>query len=398
MVIIDGKQRRANRLAARSRYALYALNFLLALHLGAVSYYMSSFLVSRGVPQEFIGVLYAAGSMLTLAGIAFAPFLLRKYGNYTNILSLGLIELLAFVGFVFLDNLFAIFALFLVTFIAPTLIAFSLDIFLEDSSKDEKDTSGTRGMFLTIASLAWVGAPFLGGFLVSGEHYANLFAVSALLLVPFIFLAASQLEYFKDPKYIQLDIPNFMSSLVKNANLRNIFVASFLLRFFYGIMVIYFPLYLHGELGIPLSEVGIIIAVAISAFAILEMPIGKLEDLYWGEKEVLIIGFAIIAIATGTLSFLATTSVLIWVMITFATRVGAALIEVSTEGYFFKQVEADDTDDVSAFRMLYPLAYIVSPLFGTVILFFIPLQYLFLATGIIMLSGVVFAGWLQDTK
>lgn len=398
MVIVHGGQRRSAALAAQSRYALYALNFVFAFHLAVVSYYMSTFLVDRGFPQEFVGLLYAVGSILTLVSITFAPKLLKQYGNYTNILALGLLELLAFVGFIFLDHLALIFAIFLIAFIVPTLIAFSLDIFLEGSTRGESNTSGIRGIFLTIGSSAWIGAPLLGGFVVGDDNFERLFIVAALIFLPFIFLAAAQLEHFRDPKYVQLNIPKFLTSLKKNRNLRGVFAASFLLRFFYGIMVIYLPLYIHGTLGMPLSSIGIIIATATMAFVLLEIPLGKLADLYWGEKEILILGFAVIAVTTGALSFLMTTSVLTWALMMFATRIGAAMIEISTEGYFFKQVEADDADDVSAFRMLYPLAYIISPVFGTVILFFIPLQFIFLATAIVMLSGISFAAILKDTK
>jgi len=398
MVIVHGKRRRFAALAAQSRYALYALNFFFALHLALVSYYVSTFLVDRGFPQQFVGLLYAVGSMLALTSIAFAPKLLRRFGNYTNILALGLFELLAFLGFIFVDNLPFVFFIFLFSFITPTLIGFSLDIFLEGATKGETDTSGIRGIFLTISAIAWVGAPLAGGFIASGDNFERLFAVSALALVPFIFLAASQLERFRDPKYIQLNIPKFLGSLKHNKNIRNIFVASFLLRFFYGIMVVYFPLYIHNTLGMPLSDLGIIIAIAVTAFVFLEIPLGKLADLYWGEKEILILGFTLIAVATGALSFIATTSVVTWVLIMFVTRIGAAMIEVSTEGYFFKQVGPNDTDDVSAFRMLYPLAYIVSPLFGTILLFFIPLQFLFLSTAFVLISGVLFASALRDTK
>lgn len=398
MVIVHGKQRRAQTFAAHSRHTLYALNFLFSLHLAIVAYYMSTFLVARGFPESFVGMLYAAGSMLTLLAIAFAPHLLKKYGNYTNLLALGLLEILAFIGFVFIQNAAVLFLLFLVAFIVPTLIAFSLDIFLEGYTKGESNTSGIRGAFLTIASAAWVAAPLLGGYVVGEDNFSNLFIVATLIFVPFIFIAAKELEHFRDPKYVQLNVPKFASTLKRDRNLRNIFVGQFLLRFFYSIMVIYFPLYVHGVLGMPLSAIGVIIAVAALAFVFLEIPLGKLEDSLWGEKEVLILGFVVIAGTTAALSFITSTSVILWAALMFATRVGAAMIEVSTEGYFFKHVEANDADDVSAFRMLYPLAYIVSPLIGTVALLFIPLQFIFVLTAVVMLSGVWFASFLQDTK
>ena len=397
MVIVHDKYRRAVR-AAHARHTLYALNFIFSLHTALVAYYLSTFLVARGFSQEFVGLLYAFGSVLTLLSLTFAPQLLQRFGNYTNMLALGLMELLAFIGFIILDNRLLLLVVFLITFIIPTLIAFSLDIFLEGATKTERVTSGVRGIFLSISSAAWVGAPFVGGLIAEGDNYTLLFTTAALIFVPFIFLAASQLEHFRDPRYVQLHIASLLKTLTGNVDLRGVFIASFLLRFFSGIMVVYFPLYLHGTLGMPLSDVGIIIAFAITAFVLLEVPLGKLADQYWGEKEIMTIGLAILAIATGVFSLLGTTSVLVWALIAFISRVGAAMVEVTTEGYFFKHVDARDTDEVSAFRMLLPLAYIVSPLFGTAVLLFFPLQFIFIATGGILMLGIVPVAHLKDTK
>ncbi len=357
---------------------------------------MSTFMVSRGFPHEFIGLLYAVGSMVTLLAIANVSFLLKKFGNYTNLLVLGIIEVLAFIGFALIDNLVLLFFIFLIAFLVPALIAFSLDIFLE-STTEEEDTGGIRGIFLTFATIAWIGAPVLGGFIVGENNYKLLFIIAALVFVPFIFLAGSQLKHFKDPKYSQLDVSNFMTSLIRRVDLRNVFLSQFLLRFFFGIMVIYLPIYIHNTLGMPLSSIGIIIASATLAFLLLEIPLGKLADSVFGEKEILILGFVVITITTSALTFLDTTSVLIWSLAMFSTRIGAAMIEISSEGYFFKHVDAGDSDEVSAFRMLSPIAYIVSPLFGTLMLIFLPIQFIFLATALVMATGVLFAAKLKDT-
>lgn len=399
-MLISLRRHRATEkiLATRSRYTLYILNFVFSLHLALVSYFMSTFLVARGVSQEYVGLIYATGSLLTLFVFLYAPILLRKYGNYSNILVLGLIEVLIFFGLAFASTLPVLIVLFLAAFIVPTLISFSLDIFLEGATKDEETTSGVRGLFLTIANIAWVGAPLVGGFMVGTNDFTLLFISAAVVFIPFIFIAAATLDNFKDPKYTPLHIFRFLKTLRKNANLRNIFGAQFLLRFFYGSMVIYFPLYIYSVLKMPLSSVGIMIAFSTIAYVLLEVPLGKLEDSLWGEKEVLVIGFALITFTTAALSFMHTSSLALWIIAIFATRIGAAMIEVSSEGYFFKQVDASNANDVSAFRMLPPIAYIASPLFGTLILLMFPLQWIFLALAIIMSTGILFSGALQDTK
>tara|TARA_B100000745_G_scaffold219274_1_gene146001 strand:- start:12648 stop:13844 length:1197 start_codon:yes stop_codon:yes gene_type:complete len=398
MVIVHGKRRREKALAQQNRFTLYILNFIFAMHLALVSYFMSPFLIDRGFPKEFIGLLYSAGSIITLLAIAYAPHLLSKYGNYTNMLVLGLLESLAFIGLAYTTSLPVLFILFMTIFVVPALIAFSLDIFLEGATRTEGSTGGIRGIFLTVASIAWVAAPIIGGFVVGNGNYAFLFIAAALVFSPFIFIAAARLDDFKDPKYVQLDVAKFMLSLRTNADLRSVFAAQFLLRFFYGIMTIYLPLYVHTVLGMPLSSIGLIIGIGTLAFVLLEIPLGKLQDTLWGEKEVLVLGFLVISTTTGIISFLNAPSLLLIIAIIFATRIGAAMIEMGSEGYFFKHVEADDADDVSAFRMLFPLAYIISPLFGTVMLFFLPLPFIFLGTAILLLSGVLFAAELRDTN
>lgn len=397
MIIVKEKRARAT-LLAQSRYAIYALNFLLTLHVAMVSYYLSPFLVSRGIPEQFVGLVFAVGSMVALFAIAYAPYFLKRQGNYTNLLTLGLLQLLAFLSLVFAGSTPLIIALFLIVFVAPTLVSFSLDIFLEGTVEDESKTSGMRSIFLTAANFAWLAAPIIGGFLVVNDIFDNLFVIAALIFVPFIFLAASQLEYFRDPKYKELNVARFITTLRRSKNFRGVFVAQFLLRFFFGTLIVYLPLYAHKTLGMPLSEFGIILSFGMIAYLLLEIPLGKIMDASWGEKEVLIIGLAVLALTTASISFIVTTSLVLWGAVMFATRIGAAMVEVSSEGYFFKHVDANDADVVSAFRMLYPLAYIISPLIGTMLLFVVPLQFIFVIAGVIILGGIWFVAPIQDTK
>lgn len=397
MVIIHGTRRRERMLARQSRATLYTLNFLFTLHIALVSYYISTFLVERGFPQEFVGVLYAVGSIIMLAAIAYAPHLLRVYGNYTNLLVLGSIEFLVYIALSYITYLPGLFFLFIIGLVVPTLIAYSLDIFLEKST-EAGHTSGIRGVFLSIAAAAWILAPVLGGFLIERGGYTLLFTVAAAIFSPFILLAASRLHHFIDPQYKELSIKGIMRKLTRDIDLRNIFVIQFLFRMFYAIMFVYFPLYVHGTLGMPLSHIGIMIAVGSIAFLLIEIPLGKLQDAYWGEKEVLIVGSVVIGLSTIGFSFIASPSLWVWLPVLFCTRVGAAMLEVGSEGYFFKHTKTDSSDEVSAFRMLYPLSYIIGPVFGTVLLFFVPLQYVFTAMGAIMLLGVLAASALRDTK
>ncbi|MDP2650192.1 MAG: MFS transporter, partial [bacterium] len=362
--------------------------FILFLHFAVIAYFTSTFLATFGISEDYVGVLYAAGSVITLFGLAFAPFLLSRIGNYASILLLAFVDLFALVGLIYVRDIAWLIPIFMLALITPPLIAYSLDIFLENEIKNEAKTGWIRGVFLTMASIAVAGGPFLGGFFAADENFARLFAMSGIIFIPFVLIVAFFLQSFRDPKYKHFHIQKVWNTLAYDKNMRGSFAVQFLLRFFYGIMVVYTPLYLHTVLHMPIQDVGIVIAIALIAFVLLEAPLGRLEDTRWGEKEALVVGFIILAVATAALSFVATASVALWAALLFLTRIGAAIVEVSSEGYFFKHVGGDDTDDVSAFRMIYPFAYVMSALFGSITLAFLPFNMLFATVALVLLLGI----------
>jgi MFS family permease len=167
---------------------------------------------------------------------------------------------------------------------------------------------------------------------------------------------------------------------------------------FYGFMVIYTPLYLEKYIGFAWSEIGIIFTIMLLPFVIFELPVGELADDKYGEKEFMTIGFAIMGLFTLVISFITVKSFWLWAIILFITRIGASLVEVSTESYFFKKVNKKRTDVVSLFRISRPLALVIAPVIATVAFGFIPFKYIFIIVGSIMIVGTHYSLALRDTK
>ena len=170
------------------------------------------------------------------------------------------------------------------------------------------------------------------------------------------------------------------------------------MRIFFAIMIIYTPMYLLNHIGFSFSEMGIILTVAMLAYLLLEYPLGKIADKRFGEKEILTVGFIILSITTMIISFVTGTSLVLWAIIMFSTRVGAAMIESMSETYFFKKTNSSDADVLSFFRTAGPIAYLIAPTLGSIFLIFFDLKYIFLATGIIMLVGLKFSLAIKDTN
>jgi MFS family permease len=380
------------------RWGLYLLNFLFFLQWSLAMYFNAAFLSARGIPTAYIGFVFAASSSLGALLLLSAPFILERIGNYRMFARTMLILGIGAFILAFTYNPVTITALFIAITSVFFLLAYSLDMFLEAATPVEEATGGVRAIFLTMANSAIAIAPFIAGkMLITGE-FGYLYLAMALMTLPILFVANRVLKRFTIPPIIRIEWQNAIRTILRARNLRNIFVVQFLLRFFFAIMVVYLPLLLTDHIGFTLSQMGLILSIMLVPFVLIEIPLGRLADTKWGEKEALITGFCILIIPTALLSFLSAPLVPLWAAVLFATRVGAAAVDVMSETYFFKQVDGDDTSVVSAFRILYPLAFVAAPLLAAVFLFFFPLQMLFAALAAVMLLGLPAAFAIQDTR
>lgn len=377
-------------------YVIYFLNFLLAFSIALPTYINSTFLEGF-TSEKTVGLIYTIASFLTLIVIANYTSILRKFTNYTTIAFLLFSQIALLLGLITLQTFAFIAPIFILYLTAIPLIRFNLDVFLESYSSDEA-TGGIRGIFLTSANLAWVVAPAIAGFILTNGDYWKIYTVAAFLLIPILFITHLYLRKFQDPAYDRVPFWGTLKEIWRRKNVYRIFMANLLLWFFYAWMVIYMPIYLHQHLGFEWSQLGIMFTMMLLPFILVQLPAGRLADKKWGEKEFLTIGFVIIAISSGLLAFISSTSFWVWTVALFATRIGASLIEVMTESYFFKKIDSTDTHILGVFRNTRAIAYIVAPIMASVFLSFFEYRFLFLALGIIMLLGLRYSLTLKDTR
>lgn len=380
--------------------ALYSAIVLLSLHWATVMYVNSSYL-EQFSEKSTIGVLYTVSALLTIGVFLFITQILERTGNYKLSLLLSVLEFFVLLGMAFAPHpLLAIF-LFLIHQAIVPLILFNLDVFMEELIGDEENsTGGRRGLYLGIMSFAGAVAPLAGGFLVNNDSlgFAPAYIASALLVLPFIYVIARYFRTFQDGTYHHLAISRTLKSFWGKKDIRNVFFAHFLLHFFFAWMVIYTPLYLATEIGLAWSEIGIILFAGLMAYVFIEYPVGVIADTYFGEKEMMGLGLLIMAVSTSWLAFITTTAILIWIVAMFLTRVGASLLETTTESYFFKHTKGTDANVIGVFRITRPLAYVIGAPLGTLTLLLLPFNFIFFVLGIAMIPGFFFAMALKDTK
>lgn len=381
---------------------IYISNLLLSFHYFLILYIHSSY-IGTYFSESKLAMLYIVGSGVNLILFFNIPHILDRIGNYKFTLWAIILEAVAITGLIVGTSQLSIGLSFVLHQAVISMILFGLDIFLEGATKNEKETGSIRGLYLTLSNTTLVFSPLIIGILLTGNNFWIVYLVSLVFLFPLFFLIR---KYLRDAKYKKKEKVYIIKTIKqhrKNKNITAILYSHFMLQFFYAWMVIYMPIYLHQHIGFSWQEIGTIFTVMLLPFMLFELPLGTVADKRFGEKEILVIGFIIMAISTFLIPTIKSPSVIIWAIILFMTRTGASFVEVTSESYFFKHVNEENTGLISLFRMARPFAYISAPMIATLTIYFFSTQntsygYIFSVLAILMLVGVRYSLRIKDTK
>ncbi len=379
---------------------IYSAMLLLVFHTFIVAYINSSFL-EQFIGTDSVGTIYTLSSALTILIFLFISHVLQRVGNFRLTVGLVLLNALAVTGLAFADSLRTVVPLFLIHLTAVPLIVFNLDVYLEDQIGNNEDITGSRrGLLLTMVSFIGALAPLFSGMLVDPEtgSFAAAYLVSAATLFPILVILLFFFPTFSNPPYQEIRVFAALRTFWATQSIRAVFLAHFVLQMFFMVMVVYTPIYLTDRVGLSWAQFGIVMFFAQMAYVLCEYPIGIIADKYIGEKEMMGLGFLVLAISTAWISFVTIPDVIIWSIIMFVTRVGASLVEVTTESNFFKQTKSSDAQIISFFRITRPLAIVVGTLGASLALLYLPFNLLYILTALLMVPALFFTLNVVDSK
>jgi MFS family permease len=377
------------------RFVFFA-SFLFWCHMALVTYINSS-LLELYVSPSVTSTLFALGSALNIIWVLQLPKIVNRFGvaKVSSILMFATAILCGLVGFT--ANPFFLLPLFVVFFSMSTAILYTLDILVEKHSTDEV-TGNIRGILLTINNFAMALLPFFVGILTEKYGFTATYSIAAVVLViSGCIIVATQ----KSLPRKTAETPNLREgfrSIVRNPALRRIITINFLLQFFFAWMVIYTPLYLANTLSFDWSTIGIILSIMLVPFVLFQFPAGRIADTWLGEKEMLITALIIAGVATICFAVLPNPTVVTVAITLFCTRIGASIVEVMCDSYFFKQIDETNVHSISFYRIMYPLAYIIGPITAALILSVSSYLVLFITLGGLMFVGAFYALRIVDTK
>jgi len=251
-----------------------------------------------------------AGAVLSIIGAINIPSFFARFGNYKVIIALVLAEIISLFSIASTSAPAAALFLFILHQSLLTLIFISLNVFVESVSSDAS-TGRTRGALLTIINSAILFGPLVAGGFFEDSNFGTIFVLAAVFLIPVLILVAVNFKNYRDPAYTRVAFLETLMGIIRSKDVYRIVTIRFLLEFFYAVMVVYTPIYLNKYIGIPFSDIlGIIMPIALSPFVIFPYVLGGIADKKLGEKEILLLGIVIISVATMSLSFMVSASVM----------------------------------------------------------------------------------------
>lgn len=391
--------------------SIYVVTFFTTLHY-AFTVYVTSTILETFVGSVSVGAMYSFAAICSIFFLSSATYLERRFGlakltkatllgNIVGTATIGVAAAALSTGNYTLINGYPSLAIlavpaFFVLESAVLGMRVLIDTYLEHFSVNST-TGLIRATYLTVINLVFVFSPFIAGRLVDNYGHAMLFAVAAMFniisyLVYAIWMSKLPVAHFK-----HMGLVKTIRGLRHNRNISFILCSVFLLELFYVLMVIYTPIYLNTTLGFDWGTIGKIFSFMLLPFVLLQLPLGKIADKRLGEQEILIAGFLVAGIFTSALALTSSRSAVVWALLLFGTRVGASMIEVMNETYFFKKISDKDLALMSFFRHLAAIAMLVGPAISTLFVSFLPFHYIFLLMGLLMFSGVYFVSQIEDT-
>jgi len=371
------------------------ITFLMGFAQAILAYIMSSYF-KLAAGTENVGLFYAVAYIIFLVILLNLHKFVRTLGKANVFYFALLAKIIVIVGLIFNDpSKIGIFLLVLYI-ILGSIEWVALDVIIEGFSTDRM-SGRIRGMHLTILNAGILFGPFVSTYILNQMNFHGIFVFS-LIFNAFVFIFA--LISFRNVNHRfeqKLKVSDVLKKVFARKNIMRIYYISFVLEFFYALMIIYTPIYLRN-IGFSWEEIGWIFTAMLIPFVLIQYPMGILADKKTGEKEFLIFSLLLMGFSTLAIYFMGTGSVFKWAAILFVTRIGAALIEILRDSYFFKRIDEHDVDVINFFRTSLPVAYILATIFSSFVFFFLPVQYAFILTGLVVLSALYPAWKLTDNQ
>lgn len=382
----------------KSLIVLYIAGFILAVATNTTAYINSSF-IETFIDLRYTSLFFVIANVITFFAMLSFSKLIKKAGNFVTAKTMVIIGVLSLLGLIGGFSPWLLLVFFVSMWASFNLLWINMDIFVE-SFTTNANTGKTRAVFFTFMNIGWIFAPIISTRLViNGDYYNYVYLLSAAVLIFFYFLIhLFKKKISKNIVFNKKSLREIISDFWNNKNLKGIYMVSFFLNLFFGVVVVYIPLYLHNYIGFNWATLGMIFSFMLIPFILIEIPAGIIADKYIGEKEMLFAGLGILTLCLFLFGSVRSASPIVWGFLLFFSRVGAALIEAMRESSFFKIINAEDIGHINFLRSTYPLGYLIGASLGAIVLTWYNISILFILLSVLFLFSFYFVYIIKDSK
>lgn len=342
----------------RVHTALYLSIFFLALHYVFVYFANSSilsFFFNLSLPQVL--VIYGTASLISI--LVYLWISSRKISKTKfNLYLFTYLEMIALICmYIGSSNHYVVAYIiaFIVHHLTTPYLLYNLDILFESYTHTE-DRGRGRGIYMTMWNTPFIIVPLLLSGLKT-EELSVVYIISFLILLPFIFFIYT---YIQEPETEEKNtltshkstwerVVHFWSDPLD----RKSFITQSTLHLYYAITGVLLPIYLRRYFGFDWDNIGLLLAVTLTPFVLFQIPFGSIEDKQHNEKRLFALG-VVIAIIFTLASFAVTPDTpyafIFLALFLFVSRMGCSLIEIATEGLFYKHVTERNEFALMTFR------------------------------------------------
>ena len=325
-----------------------------------------------------------------IAGIIAFLFFIPVIEKYNKTKILGIILLLYAVSyflFSFVNDIVALIILGTLSYVIASARVSVVGIIMRDKSKENAISKNT-GVMYTIFNFAWLLGPIVAGFLADKIGIKYVFIIAAVLMIlsfvllKFLKLNDSRIKKKPDANLFKL-IKEFFSQ-------KKLVLSYFLhggVTFWWAFIYLYIPIYII-ESGKSDLIVGYFLAGIIAPLIFLEYPIGILASKA-GFKKMFFRGYLIVAIASLFCFFINDFYAILILLV--LGSVGMAMLEPTTEAYFFKITTKSQKDKFYGIQnTTVDVNYAISLFAVAIIIKFLPFKFSFLfMTAMMILFALV---------
>ena len=301
--------------------------------------------------------------------------------NKVKLYSMALVGYVGFyILFSFLKNIYVIVGLGILLSVMVTLRVTCFGILIREKSEKNK-VSENEGLIYTAGNISWLVGPLIAGFIASrySEPRVFLFAVG-MLIIALILLRAFRIKSNNPPrKKIDNNVLKILKEFFGSKKRRLSYILGGGVNFWWALIYVYMPMYIIDK-GLGDITLGIFLAAIVVPLVLLEYYFSKMASKK-GFRKMFFLGYFIIAVLSFACFFITNSYAILGFLI--LASIGAAMIEPTTEAYFFDIVSERQREKFyGPYNTAIDVGHFSATMISAVILLVLPFKFVFVFFGV----------------